>query len=166
MRKEIYKALASVRQNARIWATPWEVWFENMPEGDFCYEEDFAGDWEYYPTEDGWQKQATAVNICRDEGVENLEVAVVDADGNWDCVEWWHKEDTQKADYAHWCAEMSWEYTTLNYALYMIEVVETGEDPLGDDLSGDLVESSKVWLATSLPSLLLDVTRKIDTAKQ
>lgn len=105
---------------------------ENIPEGDFCWDDADAGDWEAEYDDNEWSVSAYLVKVGRNEGSLWIDVMSGDLGGNWDvCCSYDEKEDGDFSLVAHefkyFC---STEDYFLGWAKYWIDCAVTNQDPL------------------------------------
>jgi len=164
LRANVNQALRAIERNPRPFACSWEALFVDTPEGDFDWTSDEAGDWVFSEDEDyegGWRKDAYCANLKRVGGVETVEFTTVDCDGNWDVISEFGKEDADSEELAWQLATMSCHYQLLRNALYSLYVVETGEDPLDQTLSGDPRKAHAKGLEEEIDELCSYVQSKL-----
>ena len=167
LRANVNQALRAIERNPRPFACSWEALFRGTPEGDFDWTDAEAGDWVCYEDEDcegGWRKDAYCVNLKRVNGVETVEFTSVDCDGNWDLLAEFSNEDADSEELAFELATVSCHYQLLRNALYSLHVVETGEDPLGETLSGDPRKAHAKGLEEEIDELCSYVQSKLPEA--
>jgi hypothetical protein len=105
----------------------------NIPDGDFEWDDNEAGDWHVWNCGERdcpiqWHKISYALDIARRDGKLTIERHSCDEDGNWDldCA-WEEGEDWEEMGYA--LASESYNYFK-GWAEYWLECAQTGKDPL------------------------------------
>jgi len=167
LRANVNQAIRAIERNPRPFACSWEALFRDTPEGNFDWTHDEAGDWVFSEDEDyegGWRKDAYCVNLKRTGGAETVEFTSVDSDGNWDLLAEFSNEDADSEELAFELAVMSCHYQLLRNALYSLYVVETGEDPLEQTLSGDPRKAHAKGLEDEIDDLCSYVQSKLPEA--
>ena len=115
---------------------------DNIPEGDFKWDADEAGDWHAIrchekDCEAQWHMIAYAVNLGRESGKLYLEYMDCDQDGDWNIVYYWDEEfskEEEKEVLIALGAEINDYFAS--WARYDLYCYETGEDPLEQVLVG------------------------------
>jgi hypothetical protein len=164
LRANVNQALRDIERNPRPFACSWEELFSDTPEGDFDWTQEEAVEWalsEDDGYEGGWRKDAYCINLKRVGGVETVEFTTVDCDGNWDLLAEFSNEDADSEELAFELATVSCHYQLLRNALYSLHVVETGEDPLEQTLSGNPREVHAKGLEREIDKLCSYVKSKL-----
>ena len=105
----------------------------NLPEGDFEWKDNEAGDWHVYNCEESdcpkqWHKISFGLDIARENGKLTIERHSCDEDGNWDFDYGWEEgEDWEEMGIT--LANDSFEYFK-GWAEYWLDCAQTGTDPL------------------------------------
>jgi len=161
LEKEIRSAMDYIEAHPEKFACKWKDLFSGFVEGDMTYEAEEAYEWVYIEDEgcgSGWTKEAYAINLYRKDGVERVELMVVDADGNWDVSDEFTKEDTKWFDMA--MAIQSAYYTLLQNLLYSVYVAKTGLDPLKNTIGRKSPKETHLRnLASDVLQMCLDVRK-------
>ena len=105
----------------------------NLPDGDFKWEDNDAGDWYVYNCGEHdcprqWHKISFGLDITRENGKLTIKRHSCDEDGNWDLDYAWEEgEDWEEIGLI--LANDSYEYFK-GWAQYWLECAQTGTDPL------------------------------------
>jgi hypothetical protein len=160
LEKEIRSAMDYIEAHPEKFACKWEDLFSFCPEGDMEYEAEEAFEWVYVKDisyESGWTKEAYAFNLYRKDGVERVELMVIDADGNWDLCDEFTKEDKW---FTGEMAIQSAYYTLLQNLLYSVYVAKTGLDPLDNTIGRKSPKEIHLRnLASDVLQMCLDVRK-------
>lgn len=113
--------------------------FEIVPEGDFRWDDNEAGDWHVYccgekdcPVQ--WHKVAYSTDYGRKDGKRFVELRSVDEDGNWDYDGGFNEGDLGPHDIEDTLRTLQMQSTEYFYGWfqYWAEAARTGEDILGE----------------------------------
>ena len=130
-----------------------DIYFSDLPDGDFEWNDSEAGDWHVYNCGESdcpikWHKVAYTLDMGRKDGKRFVEANSVDEDGNWDSYSAYdEREGDGVAEWESFYREniscITHDYFT-GWAQYWLDCAETGEDPLnqylGDSQPDDWVE--------------------------
>ena len=118
-------------------AKAWEVEtiFEHAPDGDFCWDDQEAGDWHVYccgekDCERQWHKVAYTLTLKRHAGRRIIEQHSGDEDGNWEIENGW-EEGEENPWFFESLANESNEFFK-GWASYNLHCFHGGKDVLGE----------------------------------